>query len=54
MDILRIAIRDDEVRIRSVRNVAGSLKQYARKDISMEQAWEEAWDQVTHEEYPRR
>jgi len=54
MDKLRIVIEDDEVRIQPVRNVAGSLKRYARKDISMEQAREEVWDQVTHEEYPRR
>jgi len=53
IDKLRIVIEDDEVRIRSVRNVADSLKRYAGKDISMEQAREDAWDQATHEKYPR-
>ncbi|MDQ7010718.1 MAG: AbrB/MazE/SpoVT family DNA-binding domain-containing protein [Mariprofundaceae bacterium] len=53
-DILRVVIEDGEVRIRPVRNVAGSLKRYARKEIPMEQAREEAWDQVAHEKYPRR
>jgi len=50
-DILRVVIEDDEVRIQPVRNVAGSLKRYAKKAVSMEQAREEAWDQVAHEKY---
>ncbi len=53
-DILRVVIEDDEVRIQPVRNVAGSLKRYAKKGISMEQAREDAWDQVAHEKYPHR
>jgi len=53
-DILRVLIEDDEVRIQPVRNVAGSLKQYAKKDVSIQQAREDAWDQVAHEKYPRR
>ena len=53
-DILRVVIEDDEVRIQPVRNVGGSLKRYAKKDVSMEQAREAAWDQVVHEKYPRR
>jgi len=51
---LRVIIEDDEVRIRPVHSVAGVLKQYAKKDVSIEQAREEAWDKVTHEKYPRR
>jgi len=53
-DILRVVIEDDEVRIQPVRNVAGSLKKYAQKGVSMEQARDDAWDQVVHEKYPRR
>jgi len=53
-DILRVVIEDNEVRIRPVRSVAGGLKRYARKNISPEQAREEAWDQVAHEKYSRR
>ncbi len=53
-DILRVVIENDEVRIQPVRNVAGSLKRYTKKGISMDQAREDAWDQVAHEKYPRR
>jgi len=53
-DVLRVVIEDGEVRIRPVRNVAGSLKRYAKKGVAMEEARDEAWDQVTHEKYPRR
>ena len=53
-DTVRIVAGEDAIRIEPVRNLAGSLSQYAKPSLSPEQAREAAWTEAMSEKHPRR
>ncbi|MBN2701190.1 MAG: AbrB/MazE/SpoVT family DNA-binding domain-containing protein [Methylothermaceae bacterium] len=53
-DMVRIVVEDSEIRIEPAQEVGGSLKQYAKRYVPLEEAREKAWEQVIRDKYSRR
>jgi AbrB family looped-hinge helix DNA binding protein len=53
-DLVTIVLEGGAVRIEPVRDLAGSLAKYARKDVPFAAARERAWDAVAREKHKRR
>ena len=53
-DLVRIVANDEAVRIEPVRDLAGSLSQYAKPSLSPKEARETAWAEAMREKHPRR
>ena len=45
---VEIEMLDGEVRLKPVRDVAGALAQYARKDAPLHEIREKVWEEVVH------
>ena len=52
-DLVRIVMEDDTIRIEPVKDLAGSLKRYARQYIPPQTAREQAWSEVIGEKHSR-
>ena len=52
-DTINIVMDNDTIRLEPVKDVGGSLKDYARKDLSATQAREQAWTRAVHEKHLR-
>jgi bifunctional DNA-binding transcriptional regulator/antitoxin component of YhaV-PrlF toxin-antitoxin module len=53
-DTVRIILEGDVIRIEPVKELAGSLKQYAEVYVPHESAREQAWSEAVREKHPRR
>ena len=53
-DLVKIVLERGAVRIEPVRDLAGSMSNYARKCVSFAAARERAWDAVSREKHKRR
>jgi AbrB family looped-hinge helix DNA binding protein len=47
---VEIEMLDGEVRLKPVRNVAGALARYARKEAALHEIREKVWEDVAHGE----
>jgi len=52
-DTINIVMENGMIRLEPVRDVGGSLKDYASKSLSAAQAREQAWQQAVHEKHLR-
>ena len=53
-DLVSIVANDEAVRIEPVRDLAGSLSQYAKTSLGPEEVRETAWAEAMREKHPRR
>jgi hypothetical protein len=54
-EVVEFAIFDDQVVIRPVKSVAGSLKEYAKKESPpFKEARESAWSEIAEEKYGKK
>ena len=53
-DVVRIVVEDGRVRIEPIKDVAGSLKRYARGYVPLEKIRDRAWQEALREKYVRR
>jgi AbrB family looped-hinge helix DNA binding protein len=53
-EVVEFDIVDDNVIIRPIRSVSGSLKEYAKAFIPFKEAREKAWEEVVHERYGKK
>jgi AbrB family looped-hinge helix DNA binding protein len=54
-EIIEFAVIEDQVIIRPVKSVAGSLKEYAKRDsLPFKEAREKAWAEVVEEHYGKK
>jgi len=53
-DVVRIVVEAGKVRIEPVRDVGGSLHQYAKQYVPLEKAREQAWEGAIRDKYARR
>jgi AbrB family looped-hinge helix DNA binding protein len=49
---VEIEMLDGEVRLKPVRDVAGALAKYARKEAPLHEVREKVWEEVAHGEKP--
>jgi bifunctional DNA-binding transcriptional regulator/antitoxin component of YhaV-PrlF toxin-antitoxin module len=52
-DLVRIVAEEGQVRIEPVKDVAGTLKQYAKRYVPIREAKEKAWKRVVDEKHLR-
>ena len=50
-EVVQFAVVGDEVVIRPVKSVGGSLRKYAKVRIPFVEARDKAWEEVVHERY---
>lgn len=53
-DVVKVVIENDQVRLEPLKDLAGSLSQYAKEYIPFEEAMERAWEAEVNEKYSRR
>lgn len=52
-EVVRIVIDDETIRIEPVRELAGSLKQYADRSVPHDAEREKAWSEAMHDKHVR-
>jgi len=53
-EVVQFAVVGDEIVIRPVKSVGGSLRRYAETKIPFVEAREKAWEEVAHERYAKK